>query len=244
MIDAYIITLKSEESQLESTKRLVKSIEKSGSEITPFSFDATTPSRISIHLQTQFDYFDWTSYKWSWPENKSSEEYCLKSGLYKPMYQANNQRKVEACLISHMRLWEKCFLLDTPIIILESDSLFTRKFSVKDMDNCNGEIVGLNDPRGATRRSQIFHERVSMCEGFHNAPTVNKTGERCVPQGIAGNSAYYIKPYGAKVLLDLIMEFGGWPNDAIMCKELLNNKLKVVYPYYTKVQGTKSTTTG
>ena len=61
MIDAYIITLKNEESQLESTKRLVESIEKSGSEITPFSFDATTPSRISIHLQTQFDYFDWTS---------------------------------------------------------------------------------------------------------------------------------------------------------------------------------------
>ena len=244
MIDAHIITLKSERSQIELTKRLVESIEKSRSEVTPLLFDATTPPKISIHLQTQFKYFDWTSYKWSWPESKSSEEYCLKSGLYKPTYQAKDQRKIEACLISHMRLWEKCVLLDEPILILESDSLFTRKFSVRDMDNCNCEIVGLNDPRGATRRPQTFHDKVSIREGFHNTPTVNRTGEKCVPQGIAGNSAYYIKPYGAKVLLDLITEFGGWPNDAIMCKELLNNKLKVVYPYYTKVQGTKSTTTG
>jgi GR25 family glycosyltransferase involved in LPS biosynthesis len=61
---------------------------------------------------------------------------------------------------------------------------------------------------------------------------------------LAGNSAYYITPYGARKMLAMADEFGSWPNDALMCKELLNRSIGVVYPYFTKVQNIKSTTTG
>jgi GR25 family glycosyltransferase involved in LPS biosynthesis len=64
-----------------------------------------------------------------------------------------------------------------------------------------------------------------------------------MPQGLAGNSAYIIKPKFADMLLMKLKEKGGWPNDAIMCKQFFPMQLKVVYPYYTTIQGIKSTTT-
>jgi hypothetical protein len=63
-----------------------------------------------------------------------------------------------------------------------------------------------------------------------------------VPQGLAGNSAYIIKPAGAKQMLDLVNEFGLWPNDAIMCRQLVP-KLGVTRKFYTTRQNIKSTTT-
>jgi GR25 family glycosyltransferase involved in LPS biosynthesis len=62
-----------------------------------------------------------------------------------------------------------------------------------------------------------------------------------IPQGLAGNSAYIIKPEGARRLLELVKEYGLWPNDAIMCRQLIS-KLGITKTYYTKVQGLESTT--
>jgi len=68
-------------------------------------------------------------------------------------------------------------------------------------------------------------------------PTIDEFN---VPQGLAGNSAYIIKPAGAKAVLDATKEHGLWPNDAIMCKQIINN-LGVTKTYYTRVQGLPST---
>ena len=63
-----------------------------------------------------------------------------------------------------------------------------------------------------------------------------------VPQGLAGNSAYIMKPSGAKKMLDLVAQFGLWPNDAIMCRQLIPT-LGVSKTSFTGVQGLPSTTT-
>ena len=162
---------------------------------------------------------------------------CKKSNLvlHGRGYGSNIKAKV-ACALSHKRLWERCVELNEPIMILEHDTIFTRFFEPFDFE---GDILGLNDPRGATRKSNVFHDKVSAKEGVSDCPMVDYQN---VPQGLAGNSAYIIKPSGAKHLLNLIDEYGFWPNDAIMCNQLCPNMLKVVYPYYTKVQGMKSTT--
>ena len=64
-----------------------------------------------------------------------------------------------------------------------------------------------------------------------------------VPQGLAGNSAYIIKPSGAKNLIEATKQYGAWPNDALMCYQIIP-KLGVTRRFYTKVQGLPSTTTG
>lgn len=46
---------------------------------------------------------------------------------------------------------------------------------------------------------------------------------------------------GAKKMLNLVAEYGLWPNDAIMCRQLVPN-LGVTKEYYTKVLGFGSTT--
>ena len=61
-------------------------------------------------------------------------------------------------------------------------------------------------------------------------------------KGLAGGSAYWLEPRVAKEFLEKIKEVGMWPNDAFICKENFMH-LRIVYPYYTKVQGVASTTT-
>jgi hypothetical protein len=65
--------------------------------------------------------------------------------------------------------------------------------------------------------------------------------DRIIPQGLPGNSAYVIKPWAAQQLIDAQHSIGWWPNDAIMCRQLFD-WLRVVKPYYTRVQGLASTT--
>ena len=153
-------------------------------------------------------------------------------------YPLNDFQKFFACTISHARLWLQSVELQEEIMILEHDALFTRKFTPFEWE---GGVCGLNDPRGATHSAQLFHEKVSKNKGVQNTPWVKD--ELAMPQGLAGNSAYIIKPAFAKKLIDKLKEKGGWPNDSLMCKQFFPDQLKVVYPYFTKVQGIQSTTT-
>jgi len=83
---------------------------------------------------------------------------------------------------------------------------------------------------------------VSASEGIHPAPEIDDHSEFPLPAGIAGNSAYIIRPHAARELLEKTLEVGMWPNDAIMCQQLFP-WVRVVYPYYTNVQAGTSTTT-
>jgi GR25 family glycosyltransferase involved in LPS biosynthesis len=232
MINAYIIKLEGQ-----SSTRLIESIADTNNKIKPIIFEATTPETIESHLQNEFQYFDGSTFKWTWPTDASQNHLDMKTGLYKFAYDALNQDKKVACSISHMRLWDLCATKDKPIIIFEPDAMVTRKIDTSQLKG--HKVVGLNDPRGATRRSNVFHEK--MRNGIHPVPSVNNSGE-FEPQGLAGNSAYYIEPEGARELLDKVKDYGMWPNDAYMCKELFP-WIRVVYPYYTKVVPTVSTTT-
>ena len=160
------------------------------------------------------------------------------TGMILKPYRTNSMEKVFACTISHARLWKKSIELQEEIMVLEHDAIFTRPFKPFDWE---GGVLGLNDPRGATHSSHSYNKQISNSKGIKDAPWVAK--ELDLPQGLAGNSAYIIKPYFAQKLLDKLKEVGGWPNDSIMCKQFFPGELKVVYPYYTKVQGVKSTTT-
>lgn len=106
-----------------------------------------------------------------------------------------------------------------------------------------GGILGLNSPIGATRKASVYHNALFGKFGFHKVPSVDQIGDDPLPQGIAGNSAYIIKPWAAKKLLDKVAEIGMWPNDALMCKQFFP-WMQTCWPYYSVVQGTTSSTTG
>ena len=175
--------------------------------------------------------------KWNHPLNTASRV-DEASGMTLEGYRTNSLSKVFACLVSHTKLWLRCVQMDESIMILEHDAVFTRKF---DPDfEWEGGVLGLNDPRGATFNSVQYHHSIaSKGKGVHNAPYVADVSR---PQGLAGNSAYIIKPFAAKQLLEKLKETGGWPNDALMCNQHFD-WIKVLYPYVTGLQNVRSTTT-
>ena len=159
-------------------------------------------------------------------------------------YQSADQNRVIACALSHFKVWKIIAEAKETSMILEHDAIFTKKFREQDIlpDPAWGAI-GLNDPRGNTRKGQLFN---SMIENdfadIQKIPLIDGGDEMPLPMGLAGNSAYVMRPHAAKEVLAKIKEVGMWPNDAILCRQLFP-WLRVTKKYYTTTQRNVSTTT-
>lgn len=221
---AYIITLSGNQISEEAAQRCKKS-----SNIDIETFDAVTASEAKTELA--LNQIEWT-YPWHTVEND------FKSGLRLHPYNTVDDNKRIACFMSHYKLWEKA-VVEGPLLVLEHDAIFVEKLNYQYLLDSGFDIISINDPRGATRKAQDYHDKVQKCE--HPISPVPSIDDVMVPQGLPGNSAYIIKPAGAQRLIDTVNEYGAWPNDAIMCKQLVA-RMGVSKTYYTKVQGTPSTT--
>lgn len=288
-IKSFIITLHNDGESTYASRKLIQSISTTKSQISPFIFPATTPNTLTdinqVHSLSN------KNPKWSWPTNEKEDGLDFNTGLYKRHYKTNDIKKVIACMISHMRLWQTCIDINEPIMILESDAIFKRQFKWSDIRSpkinvvwdhikktdlefislmnmypereqqfkkdwekyansiqksgkiFDGGVLGLNSPWKATRKQSVYNESARKSFGIKPVPSVDKIGDDPLPQGLAGNSAYIIKPWAANKLLEKVDEIGLWPNDALMCKQFFP-WMQIIYPYYTTVQGTKSSTTG
>ena len=163
--------------------------------------------------------------------------------MFLKAYAANDPKRVIACALSHMKLWKWSADNNETIVVLEHDAVFTDKFDPQDyLHDPAWGVLGLNDPRGNTRKGQLFHSIVSQNNGIRPVPDIDTTQEPPLPMGIAGNSAYMIRPFAANQLIQKCEELGLWPNDAIMCKQFFP-WLRVTYPYLTNTQPNVSSTT-
>ena len=229
-MEVYAIVLKGVDISQHGFSVLQQSSKKVGNKFIIHEFEAITPDYVD---KTMVTYGIKWNYPWDVPENDFA------SGLVKTPYVTANPKARIAAALSHYSLWKRAIKLDQPILVLEHDAKFITKLDI-DPQYTRYDIIGINDPRGATRKSARFHEMVQKNKlAIQRAPEID---EPTIPQGIAGNSAYIIKPAGAKRLLELVKEYGLWPNDAIMCRQLIP-RLGVSRKYYTTIQGLKSTTT-
>ena len=176
---------------------------------------------------------------WNYPWEGTETD--LKTGLIKSAYTTQDKNKRISCFLSHWYLWQKCKNLNETILILEHDSRFIKRLPADStFDKAPFDIIGINDPSMATRKSKIYHDKIQeKIDFFQPVPRID---EYNIPQGLAGNSAYVIKPAGAQLMIDLTQEYGMWPNDALMCYQLVP-KLGVTRNFYTRIQGLRSTTT-
>ena len=261
---AYIISMLNDHDSTVATRRLLRSIESTESNIDAMSFNAVTPETMDNNINRLFgSQMPYAKIQYTYPKTEAENRLDILSGLKLSAYPTKDLRKRISCFLSHYSLWRLCFQMKEPIMILEHDAIFLRKFNFEDISaRVTGNILGLNDPIGATRRASTYHnhcktryeniltgwqmdnagktkERAPEYQLF-TAPNVDNDNQ--IPQGLAGNSAYVIRPEGAANLMGLVAEHGFWPNDAIMCKQLLPKQLMQIYPYVTKVQGTTSTT--
>jgi hypothetical protein len=223
-----------------AARKLINSIEKTKSDLYPVIVPATTPEKLKVHLAN----YNLTTNNWTYPSNRGKTIFDIKTGMKLTGYNAKDINKVIACAVSHLRIWTMCVAANIPIVVLEHDALFTRKMKVLPIEEQYG-IIGLNDPRGATRKSNVYLQKVlDNRRGDSEVVDVPYVDDDTfAPQGLAGNSAYLIYPNAANHLISKIEEVGLWPNDALMCKQFFPF-LRQAYPFYTTLQGVPSTTQG
>jgi hypothetical protein len=235
MLDVYAITVYGDEISELGFNNLVKSSEAVGNDFDVRKYSACQPDELENVYEMYPALANW-NYPWV------GEVIDFASGLTKRAYPTKNPKKRIACAVSHYMLWLSAAHRRTPIIILEHDAKFINRLDINEICATPYAITGLNDPRGATRKAQDFHTQIQRDKSdFQSVPVID---DLKVPQGLAGNSAYMITPQGADIMLDLVDQYGLWPNDALMCRQLVGpSNIGVSRKYYTTVQGLRSTTT-
>lgn len=222
---AYVITLKGHEYSEASAKRCIESAAQFGIEVQKYpAIDQTKAEQYMINH----------GLKWTWAKNNTAIDHCPLTGLRQHPY-GKLAAKI-GCSMSHFLLWQKCFFNNETLLILEHDAVFLRPLPDIDFHG----ICMINDPRGATPHSEMWADRM-----IKRGPGVfrkTKIMQFMQPDGLAGNSAYLIKPWAAELLILAFRNYGVWPNDATMCIQLLPF-LQELYPFVTRVEQTQSTTT-
>ena len=228
---AHAITIVDNEISEKGYDKLSKSFFNVKNEMGLSMFEAITPKNVDKVMLKH-------NIKWNYPWEGSVVDFA--TGLKKSAYVTKNQKARMACAMSHYLLWRQCYETNEALIILEHDALFLTRIDFRD-EETGFNIVGLNNPKGCTRKSQLYYDRINESpQPFQLAPYIDDDYK--VPQGLAGNSAYMIKPKGAEQMLTLVQNYGLWPNDAIMCRQLVKG-LGVSKKFYTTVQRLQSTTT-
>ena len=230
MIDAFVITIPNHHVSQNAANICIKSSIDVGNEFTIKKFHAVTPPQVDEKLK-EF------GIKWNYPWEGEVIDFA--TGLKKAAYRTRTRGARVACALSHYTLWRRAKSSVRPTLVLEHDSKFIAKFDTDITKKTKFLIYGINNPLYATRKALKYKEAIEkQSQPVVPAPWID---DMSVPQGLAGNSAYIITPEGASKMIDLVNQYGLWPNDAIMCKQLLP-KLGVTTKFYTQVQGTPSTT--
>lgn len=228
---AYVITLTGNSESNEGADRTIYSSEFYKNDLQIEKFSASVPSDVVSEMKKY-------GLKWNYPWSQSVSD--IQSGLIKTPYETAVPEKRIACFLSHYRLWLKCVEIDESILIFEHDALFIRKLELEPLLQSKYSVISLNDPIGCTRKSNVYAELLVGRKGVCSVPVID---DLRTPQGLPGNSAYLIKPKGAQKLINLVNEFGAWPNDAIMCRQLMPSMLGCLVPFVTTIQKITSTTT-
>lgn len=256
MIPAFIIALNNESAR-KSVDVCLDSIRQTKSPITASVFPAIDHLRVETEMANE-------GLEYTYPLGVSRMEYGM--NLYP--YETKDIRKRIGCFMSHYRLWQMISENICPYsfaIILEQDAEFTNTFDVEYFEEVleTNFICSLNSPMNATRKASVFDRKLKLAhkeendtgemsteedEVLYHIPPLNHfkvpwIDTKDIPQGLPGNSAYIITPSAADHLIKKTHEIGIWPNDALICKQFFDEFLYCAYPYITKVQGKRSTTT-
>ena len=235
-ITCKVITMTDNEVSLGAFTKLQDSSYRVGNDFRPEIFEATIAENAEDHLSKLL-------LEWNYPWEGVVTD--LKTGLKKSAYPTQNRLNRIACAISHYRLWAVCVKTNKPMLIMEHDAIFIQRLRYDNLlEDNHYNIIGINNPIGNTRKSHEFHKILQQSVDRENTgivpvPTIDNFD---IPQGLAGNSAYIIKPKGARMCIKAASEHGLWPNDALMCKQLIPH-MGVTKAYYTNTQRVVSTTT-
>ena len=214
-MEAYVITLRGNEYSERVAGRCIESGYDAGVQVKTFDAIAADDA-IDVMLGYRLP--------WTWGRGHKDLDHHS--------YGGDKHARI-GCAMSHYELWRRCAETG-PMLILEHDAVFINPFTKFDFNS----ICMINDPLGATPRGDWWSEQMEKRGAGVWPKTRVFSGRR--PDGLAGNSAYVIKPHAAERLIDLYHEHGVWPNDATMCVQFMPD-MQEHYPFITRVEPEMST---
>jgi len=224
---AFVITIRGHKYSEDCADRCINSAARFG--ITAEKFDAVTKHNAAKVMTAR-------GLQWTWPNIEA--DVCPKTGLKRHVYKTADPNARIGCSMSHYLLWEECYRCGEPILILEHDAVFLH--GLPELPAEFGAIM-LNDPYLATPRGGWWRNEIAeKGPGVHQKTGVFDDGR---PDGLAGNSAYIISPKAARTCMAAYETLGVWPNDATLCRQLVDGLMEV-YPFVTRVDQTQSTSGG
>ena len=216
-MDAYVITLRGDRYSERVAQRCVDTgMDVGGVDV---KIHPAVPAKDARRLMETY------GIAWTWGKGGG--------GMNHHSYGGSDDARI-GCALSHLELWMAANFYQKPILILEHDAVFVKKFEPISFKSA----CMINDPRGATPRGEYWHS-VMQKQGPGVWPKT-RIFDDSRPDGLAGGSAYVINPKAAKRLLELVSEHGLWPNDAMLCRQFIPD-LEQHYPYITEVRAEKST---
>lgn len=220
---AFVIVLDGHEYSQRKAKRCVESArDVGGFDVWPFSAITARDAPAVMYAH---------GLRWTWARMNTGEDVCPITKLKQRPY-GRLQPKI-GCAMSHFLLWKQCVQDCEPFMILEHDAVIERKLEPVEFRS----ICQINDPKGATPKGEWW----SAVMKKRGPGVFDKTRifPDDVPDGLAGNSAYMIKPEAAQKAIDKVREIGLWPNDALLCRQLFD--LQELFPFVTRVEQEVST---
>ena len=130
---------------------------------------------------------------------------------------SRDTKGVRGCFCSHFLLWQKCIELNRPLLIFEHDALIIRPIPA-DLPNKFSELCNLD---AYSRTSKVYEDHLKVFENNDVIAHKPNTPEKTFKSGfhyydkecIKGLHAYFIKPQGAKSLIDFARNKGALPAD-------------------------------
>jgi len=220
---AFVITLAEHDYSRRVTRRCIDSAAQFGLVVERF---------YGVPANEAEDLMKVSGLRWTWANGNTSFAVCPITKLRQHPY-GRLAPKI-GCAMSHYLLWRMCAALEETFLILEHDAVFIRPFEYVHFDG----ICQINDPKGATPKGGFWSEK--MIERGAGVWPKTRMFADDKPDGLAGNSAYLIKPWAAKDLIAKCHLVGLWPNDAVMCRQLFPY-LQELYPFVTRVNQEQST---
>ena len=227
---AYVITIRDHDYSEACADRCIASAAKLGLEVEKFDAIGKHAARALMGAR---------GLEWTWPNVEAQT--CSHTGLKQFPYSTKDPNARIGCALSHYELWVGCVESKEPTMILEHDAVFVGEGPVGVKIPEDFGAIMVNNPAGATPRGEWWKTQIkAKGPGVHPKTVVFDDGR---PDGLAGNSAYVISPKGAARCVELVHKHGLWPNDATLCRQLVDG-LYEVYPFLTEVRQTQSTSGG
>lgn len=177
-----------------------------------FPIDKYLKSTVNT-LRREYDEY---AVDFNWPRNEDCSDIDL--GFVKPKLE-QDYNDMQCRAMTHYKLWDYCVESDSTLLILEDSVRFTKRFKYDKSIKHN--IYSINHPKGCIENWEVYTNQLIKSSAIvSNIPTYKPSYNLLTtPNAVS----YIIKPEAAIKLILNVDEYGLWPVEMMLNRQLVDN---------------------